>query len=133
MSSKSKPVNLFSCVFLFFSFHLLSCQGIDIDVITSDLDQIKEKEVYFEINDIDPEFLDEFTICGRFKTTKFLTLPSPTQTIFPGLRSVTVVDCDASELFCYFYKQEMGDGHYIKQVFGQIVFEEKIKEFNPRE
>ena len=129
MSSTSKPVNLFSCVFLFFSSLLHSCQCID--AIKSDLDQIKEKEVYFEIKDIDPKLLDEFTICGRFKTAKFLTLPSPTQTIFPGLRSVTVIDCEASELLCYFYKQEMGDGHYIKQVFGQILFEEKIQEFNP--
>ena len=128
MFSKCKHSKFFSIIFWFSPILLLSCEGID--VITSDLNQIYEKKVYFEVNDIDPKSLNEFSVCGRFKTSKFLTKPSFTHEIFPGLRSVTVKDCDTSELPCYIYKQQMGPGHYIKHVFGQILFvKDDTKEF----
>ena len=130
MCSKCKHSKFFSFIFWFPPILLLSCEGID--VITSDLDQINEKKVYFEVNNIDPKSLNEFSLCGRFKTSKFLTKPSFTHEIFPGLRSVTVKDCDTSKLPCYIYKQQMGPGHYIKHVFGQILFvKDDTKEFPP--
>ena len=111
------------------TFLLSPCQGID--VITSHLDKINSEEVYFEIKDVEPESLDEFTICGRFKTSRFLTSPSPRHTITLGLNSVTVVDCDNSKVSCYFYKQQMGPGRDVKHVFGQIYFEDEDQKTFP--
>ena len=49
--------------------------------------------VNLTLKTISLESLDNFTLCGRFKTEQFITKRNPRQTIFPGFQSLVALDC----------------------------------------
>ena len=73
---------------------LLACTLFSVDCLRIISDNNFSKNVSLTLKTISPESLDNFTLCGRFKTKQFITKRNPRQTIFPGFQSLVALDCD---------------------------------------
>ena len=82
-------------------------------VITSDEKERQLLDAHFVIQNLNLSNLDNFTMCGRFKTHKFSVLSDVdsgqytfssfddlVQAIFPGFGTISAIDCDESDHTC---------------------------------
>ena len=112
-------------------------------VITSDEKERQLQDAHFVIQNLNLSNLDNFTMCGRFKTHKFSVLSDVdsgqytfssfddlVQAIFPGFGTISAIDCDESDHTCFDVKEMLGTDYGVKHVFAYQWLTKPVKVFS---